>query len=65
MEAVTLSVVTLASLCATTLQHSISATEFIDRDAQDSKILQEMYIEIAIEKARVQDFPTHRPLRYT
>ena len=60
-EAVTLSVVTLASLCASTLKQSISHTEFIDRDAQDSKFLQSLYIEEAIKKVRRDQFNSFLP----
>lgn len=58
---VTLSVQTLASLCATFLSQSISESEFIDRDAQDSKILQRLYIEQAISQARSEDFNSFKP----
>tara|TARA_R110002049_G_scaffold94732_3_gene232960 strand:- start:1537 stop:3855 length:2319 start_codon:yes stop_codon:yes gene_type:complete len=58
----TLSVQTLASLCASFLNQSISETEFIDRDAQDSKLLQQMYIEKAIQDARASEYSSFRPL---
>lgn len=60
-DKVSLSLETLASLCASTLSQSISETEFVDRDAQDSKILQKMYIEEAVKRARSKDFPSFRP----
>ncbi|MBW4975463.1 UvrD-helicase domain-containing protein [Roseovarius mucosus] len=60
VEAVSLSVETLASLCATVLRQSISETEFVDRDAQDSKILQQMYIEQALERVRSEDYPSFK-----
>lgn len=60
-EPVSLSVATLASLCADVLRQSISATEFVDRDAQDSKILQELYIEQAITRVRSNDFSSFKP----
>lgn len=60
-ENVSLSVATLASLCADFLTRSISESEFIDRDANDSKILQKLYIEEAIEKTRVEEFPSFKP----
>lgn len=60
-EAVALSVETLASLCATFLSQSISETEFIDRDAQDSKVLQELYIEEAIAQSREAEFSSYKP----
>lgn len=61
-ESVSLSVETLASLCAKFLRQSISVTEFVDRDAQDSKILQEMYIEQSINKIRHEVLPSFQPL---
>ncbi|UWQ77489.1 UvrD-helicase domain-containing protein [Leisingera sp. M658] len=61
VEAVSLSVETLASLCASVLRQSISETEFVDRDAQDSKILQQMYIEQALEQVRSEDFSSFKP----
>lgn len=61
VEAVSLSVETLASLCASVLRQSISETEFVDRDAQDSKFLQQIYIEQALERVRSEDYPSFKP----
>jgi len=61
IEPVTLSVETLASLCASVLQQSISESEFVDRDAQDSKLLQQMYIEQAVERVKSEDLPSFKP----
>ncbi|MDE0040559.1 MAG: UvrD-helicase domain-containing protein [Candidatus Poribacteria bacterium] len=58
---VSLSIQTLASLCAEFLQTAISETEFVDRDAQDSKLLQQMYMEVAIERARKSELPSFSP----
>jgi superfamily I DNA/RNA helicase len=60
-DSVSLSVETLASLCASVLRQSISETEFVDRDAQDSKLLQQMYIEQALKRVREEDFLSFRP----
>ncbi len=60
-EDVALSVETLASLCAAFLSQSISETEFIDRDANDSKLLQQLYIEQSIVQARSEDLPSFSP----
>ena len=60
-DTVSLSVHTLASLCAKFLATSISETEFVDRDAQDSKILQQLYVERAIEHARSSEFASFSP----
>ncbi|SMO77393.1 UvrD-helicase domain-containing protein [Ruegeria faecimaris] len=61
VDAVALSVETLASLCADVLRQSISESEFIDRDAQDSKLLQQMYIDQAIEVVKSEDLPSFKP----
>ena len=60
-DQITLSIQTLASLCADFLQTTISETEFVDRDAQDSKMLQQMYVEQAIEHARGVELPSFSP----
>lgn len=61
VEAVSLSVETLASLCASVLKQSISDSEFVDRDAQDSKLLQQLYIEQAIERVKAEDLQSFKP----
>lgn len=58
---VSLTVSTLAFLCATTLKQSISATEFVDRDAHDSKELQLLYVEEAISRIRSKDYGSFQP----
>lgn len=60
-DAVSLTLTTLASLCAEKLNQIIQETEFVDRDAQDSKMMQGMYIERAIKEARQLEFPSHLP----
>ncbi|MCA1297722.1 UvrD-helicase domain-containing protein [Stappia indica] len=60
-EAVSLSVKTLATVCSDVLNQSISDTEFVDRDAQDSKMLQGMYIEQSLRQAREAEFGSHSP----
>lgn len=60
-EKASLEVHTLASLCANHLQQAIKETEFLDRDAQDSKILQQLYIEQAIKQAIEKDLPSFKP----
>ena len=42
------------------LRTTISETEFVDRDAQDSKLMQYMYMEEAVKLARETEF---RPSR--
>lgn len=61
MKSVSLQVSTLAGLCAEILKQKISDLEFVDRDAQDSKILQEMYIEEALKKAKLDQFSSYEP----
>jgi hypothetical protein len=58
---ISLSVRTLASLCSEILNQTISETELVDRDAQDSKELQKMYVEESITYARLHDFQSHAP----
>ena len=58
---VTLSIETLASLCAKFLRTTISETEFVDRDAQDSKLMQYMYMEEAVKLARETEFSSFAP----
>ncbi|PDT02073.1 hypothetical protein CO666_22350 [Rhizobium chutanense] len=60
-SAVSLTVTTLASICADKLNQTIQETEFVDRDAQDSKVMQGLYIEQAIAEARANDFKSHAP----
>lgn len=60
-SSVSLTVTTLASLCADKLNQVIQETEFVDRDAQDSKVMQGLYIERAITDARRLEFPSHAP----
>ena len=59
-DVVSLSVETLASLCAEVLSQAINESEFIDRDAQDSKLLQQLYIGQAIDTAKKEDLPSVR-----
>lgn len=54
-----LKVCTLSEICAEQLRQSISETEFIDRDAMESKALQLLYISEALSDAMAADFPTH------
>ncbi|WP_420726303.1 UvrD-helicase domain-containing protein [Hwanghaeella sp. LZ110] len=56
-----LKVSTLAGICADLLSKSISVTEFVDRDAQDSKVLQEMYIEVAVKRAKREELSSFAP----
>jgi hypothetical protein len=58
---ISLSVKTLAALCTETLNRAISETELIDKDAQDSKELQKMYIEESITRARSGEFKSYAP----
>ena len=62
---VTLQVQTLASLCGHTLSREISETEFIDRDAQDSKIMQLLYIENALKATKEKEYASHKPFLST
>ena len=56
-----LKVCTLSELCADVLRQSISESEFIDRDAMESKELQLLYISEALDRAMKEDFAGHSP----
>jgi superfamily I DNA/RNA helicase len=58
---VSLSVKTLATVCSETLNQTISDTEFVDRDAQDSKFIQGLYIEQSLKQARETELKSHSP----
>lgn len=55
-----LKVCTLSELCAEQLRQHISASEFIDRDAMESKGLQLLYIAEALETIMRTDYPSHK-----
>ncbi|WP_156115945.1 UvrD-helicase domain-containing protein [Bosea sp. UNC402CLCol] len=50
---------TLSELCAEQLRQAISESEFIDRDAMESKGLQLLYINEAFDEAMLADFSAH------
>jgi len=54
-----LKVCTLSELCADVLRQSISDSEFIDRDAMESKELQLLYISESLDRAMKDDFLGH------
>lgn len=54
-----LKVCTLSELCADVLRQSISESEFIDRDAMESKELQLLYISESLDRAMREDFEGH------
>jgi superfamily I DNA/RNA helicase len=56
----TLRLTTLQQLCAELLNREISESEFLDRDAMESKQLQTLYISEALSAALKDDYPTHR-----
>jgi len=56
-----LRICTLSELCADVLRQSISESEFIDRDAMESKELQLLYISEALDRAMKEDFAGHSP----
>lgn len=59
LEAQSLKVCTLSELCAEQLRQSISESEFIDRDAMESKALQLLYVNEAFGEAQSLDLPSH------
>lgn len=60
-QRVRLRIETLQSYCAELLHNEIAATEFIDMDAYDAKIMQLMYVETAIEEVAAE-FDTYRKI---
>ena len=60
MSEQSLLVCTLSRLCASQLRQQISESEFIDRDALESKELQRLYIADALEDVLAKDYPSHR-----
>lgn len=54
-----LAIRTLSQLCSEKLRHAISESEFIDRDALESKGYQRLYIAEVIDEAVAQDLPAH------
>lgn len=60
LESRSLKVCTLSELCAEQLRQHISDSEFIDRDAMESKGLQLLYISEAFEKIMLNDYPSHQ-----
>jgi hypothetical protein len=55
-----LTITTLHRICGDLLHTRISETEFLDRDAMDSKELQQLYINESLEEAFEVDFGTHK-----
>ncbi|MCK8786786.1 UvrD-helicase domain-containing protein [Roseomonas sp. NAR14] len=55
-----LKIITLQQLCGELLRQDISESEFIDRDAMESKQLQLLYVHEAFVAAMKEDFPTHQ-----
>jgi hypothetical protein len=53
-------VATLQSLCADLLHREISESELVDRDAYESKLVQDLYAAEAIEKVMAKEFSSHR-----
>ena len=54
-------VTTLQELCAQLLGREIAESEFLDRDALESKNTQLLYIDEALTDALAHDFGTHKP----
>jgi hypothetical protein len=55
-------VTTLQQLCGELLQREISASEFIDRDAMESKQMQVLYVSEALNGAMIEEYPTYKTL---
>jgi superfamily I DNA/RNA helicase len=53
---------TLQQLCGELLQRDLSDAEFLDRDAMESKQLQALHVQDALETTMAQDFETYKKL---
>jgi hypothetical protein len=56
----TLRLATLQQLCGDLLRREISETEFLDRDAMESKQLQILYVEESLKAVMLEDYPTYK-----
>ena len=54
-------VTTLHEMCGELLAREIAETEFLDRDALESKSTQLLYIDEALDRVMKEQFSTHRP----
>ncbi|WP_068117536.1 UvrD-helicase domain-containing protein [Tropicimonas marinistellae] len=59
LEKNSLKVCTLSALCAEQLAQHISESEFIDKDALESKETQLLYVNEAFTEAMIEDYPSH------
>lgn len=57
---VSITITTLQEWCIIFLGANLGSTEYLDRDAQDSKTLQKMYLDEALAKALVNDYPSFK-----
>jgi len=57
----TLKVTTLHELCSELLNTEISETEFLDKDAMESKNVQLLYVNEALQETISAELPSHRP----
>jgi len=59
---VSVTIVTLQEWCIKFLGASLGNTEYLDKDAHDSKMLQKMYLEDALDKCMKNEYQTYRNL---
>ncbi len=59
-SSVSITITTLQEWCINFLGSNIGSTEYLDRDAQDSKGLQLMYIEESFDKVMQEDFESYK-----
>jgi hypothetical protein len=57
-----LKLTTLQQLCAELLNRRISESEFLDRDAMESKQLQVLYVLEALDATMLEEYPTYKKL---
>ncbi|MCW5922600.1 MAG: UvrD-helicase domain-containing protein [Saprospiraceae bacterium] len=59
-SSVSVTITTLQEWCITFLGANIGSTEYLDRDAQDSKTLQKMYLDEAVSRALANDYSSFK-----
>lgn len=59
-SSINLTITTLQELCITYLGRVISETEYLDKDAEDSKVLQRLYLEETLDELMKEEFDSFK-----
>lgn len=59
-SSISITITTLQEWCINFLGTNLGTTEYLDKDAQDSKLLQKMYLEQSFDKAMSEDFESYK-----